>query len=220
MKVIEDYLDILDDEILFEGDDGGLRNIISKLRRVKVKSSEKKEAKQQLKEIESTERFKNVRASIIKYSKNPTKEASLKLKDELKKELGDFAAVQIGTAISVLVVVGFMVPRKIKKLPIGIDLISSLICILASLPPILITRIFSKSGKKLVEIQNDIEANNVVSNIGMIETIVGFLLILPLIIPATTAAIPAASIGLIVISLSKMFVSLYVGLKKHRFDQK
>ena len=113
-----------------------------------------------------------------------------------------------------------MAPRKIKKLPVGIDLISSLVCILASLPPILITRIFSKSGKKLVEIQKDIEANNVVSKIGMIETIVGFMLILPLVIPATTAAVPVASVGLIVIALSRMFVSLYVGLKKHRFDAK
>ena len=73
MKVIEDYIDSLDDEILFEGDDGGLRNILSKLRRVKLNSSEKKDAEKQLKEIESTQRFKNVKASIIKYTKNPTR---------------------------------------------------------------------------------------------------------------------------------------------------
>jgi len=220
MKIIEDYLDILDDEILFESDDSGLRSIISKLRKVKVSSSDKKEADKQLKQIESTNRFKNVKSAIVAYSKNPTRESSRKLNQDLKKELNNFALSQIGTAIGVIIIGSFMAASKLKNKKIGPDLISSLICILAELPPILITRLFSKSGKKLVDIKNDIESNNVVSKFSMIETLIGFLLLIPFLIPAAGAIIPAATVGLVVLSLSKMVVGLYVGIKTNRYDIK
>lgn len=217
MKVIEEYIDNLDDELLFEGDD--TLSLFSRIRKIKLSSKDKEEGKTKLKDIESTDRYKNIKASIINFSINPTRQNSIKLNDEIKKEVGNYAVSQIGTAFAVIISLGFALPRKLKGKPFGADVISSLICVLAELPPVVISRLFSKSGKNLVQIKDDIAANNVVSKFSMIEMIIGFLLIIPWLVPAAAGAMIYGSVALISVTLTKMIFSLYIGIKTNRFDQ-
>jgi len=217
MKVIEDYIDNLDDQLLFEGDN--IMSLFARVRSIKLSSKDKKEGKAKLKEIESTERYAVVKRAFIQYSKKPTRNNSIKLQDTLKKEVGDYAVAQTGTAFGVIMAIGFNLPAKLKGKPFGVDLLSSLVCLLAELPPVVITKLFSKSGKTLVQIKQDINSNNTVSKFGMIEGVVGFLLIIPWLVPAAAGAMFAGSMALISISTMKMFFSLYVGLKQNRFDK-
>jgi len=217
MKVIEEYLDNLDDELLFEGD--GIVSIFSRIKKVKLSSKDKEEGKAKLKEIEASDKYSNVKKAFIKFSKDPSRKASKILSDDLKKELNNYAVAQIGTALGVVFILGFNLPKKLKGKPLGPDFISTLICILAELPPTIISKLFSKSGKTLVEIQRDIEDNSTVSKFSMVEGVVGFLLLIPWLVPAAAGAMIYGAVALTVITLTKMFFSIYIGVKHNRFDQ-
>jgi len=217
MKVIEDYIDNLDDQLLFEGDN--IMSLFARIRKIKLSSKDKKEGKAKLKEIESTERYSVVKKAFVQFSKKPSRNASIKLQDTLKKEVGDYATAQTGTALGVIMTLGFNLPSKLRGKPFGADILSSMVCLLAELPPVVISKLFSKSGRNLVQIKQDISSNNVVSKLGMIEGVVGFLLIIPWLVPAAAGAMFTGSMALISISTMKMFFSLYVGMKHNRFDQ-
>ena len=68
MKVIEEYIDNLDDELLFENDN--TMSLFSRMKKIKLSSKDKIEGKQKLKEIESSYRYKNIKESLVKFSLN------------------------------------------------------------------------------------------------------------------------------------------------------
>jgi len=209
-------------EFITEGDESKVKSLLSKATSVfkKLSPEEKEKGKLKIKEAQNDPKYLKIK-NVMKKHADLIKTSGSFNSGKFAKDLGEVAGYSVGQlgkfvggAFFLLMMSPELTVRIFTTGLIPIDIFSLLVVFLADLPAPVITKLVTKTNKSIGNIANEINKNKVIKPLNFIIAIVSFIiLVMPIMGTVSAITVIYASMSLICLTLLKIALSVYIGIK-------